>query len=299
MRCFPKTIGWHNWGAIMCDTELFAPLVAQALARHDLPSAPIEAGYPGTHAVFRAGECVVKLYAPLDLPDAYAEVRAYRASRALPMLPRLLGEGILQAGGYDWTYLITRHVPGVAAREVWAGLSPAARRHAMRALGAWSRAYHALPDPFAQPSPLSAAGFVRGRAGMVEKNAAALAEHPAFLELARANLDALMQREPITLLHADLTEDHLIIDGARYHVIDLADSRMGLESAEWLCVYFELARMDTDAFFEYIEASGRNWDAHARMDMMSCALLHGFGASILNSWGERTGRTMEQLFPEV
>jgi hypothetical protein len=57
--------------------------------------------------------------------------------------------------------------------------------------------------------------------------------------------------------------------------------------------------MDTDAFFEYIEASGRNWDAHARMDMMSCALLHGFGASILNSWGERTGRTMEQLFPEV
>lgn len=296
MKEFPSRVGWDNWGSIMLDAELFAPLVAQALQACGLPRADIEAGYPGTHAVFRAGDYVVKLYAPLDIPDAYAERRCYRAARGLPLIPRLYGEGVLHAGGYDWPYIVVAHMPGRAAREIWPGMDAPARRDAMAALGAWARAYHDLPDPFDSYSDLSAAGFLARRRAFAERAAAQLG---GFGEAALLNLDDLFAREELKLIHGDFTEDHLLISDGEYAVIDLADSMMNVEQAEWLCPWFELTRMDSDAFFAFLEASGRNWDAQARTDMMSATLLHRFGVDILKSWSKRTGLSFEELFPGV
>jgi Ser/Thr protein kinase RdoA (MazF antagonist) len=280
----------------MCDTELFAPLVSRALAAHGLPLSPIEAGFPGTHAVFRAGGYVVKLYAPLDIPDEYAERRCYRAANGMPLIPRLYGEGILRAGTYDWPYIVTEFMPGKAVRELWPEMGARERADAMRALGAWAKAYHALPDPFEPSSPLSIEGFERARRETAERTKAKLGD---FGKRAILNLDSLCARERPTLIHMDLTEDHLLIAEGGYAVIDLADSRMNFEQAEWICVWFELTRRDPDAFFAFLNASGRNWDAGARMDMMTAALLHGFGANILNSWSEKTGLSFDELFPEV
>lgn len=296
MKEFPKRIGWDNWGSFMCDAELFAPLVSEALAAHGLPLSPVEAGYPGTHAVFRAGDYVVKIYAPLDISDEYAERRCYRAARGMPRIPKFYGEGVLQAGGYDWPYIITQYMPGKAIREIWASMGARERADAMIALGTWAKAYHSLPDPFDAFSPLSADGFLRGSRAMAERTAAALGD---FGAAALSNLNDLFSREKPVLVHADLTEDHLLISGDKYAVIDLADSRMSVEPVEWICVWFELTRRDPEAFFTFLRASGRNWDARARMDMMSAALLHGFGANILNSWSERTGLSIENIFPEV
>ncbi len=296
MRTFPTHIGWDNWGSLMCDTELFAPLVEQALAANGLPSAPIEAGFPGTHAVFRAGDVVVKLYAPLGIPDEYAERRCYRAASGFPLIPRLRGEGTLSAGGFDWPYLITDFMRGRAVREIWADMDARKRADAMSALGIWARVYHALPDPFDAASPLSASGFLSGRRAMAAHTAEKLG---AFGQSALRNLDDLCSREKPALVHADLTEDHLLISDHGYAVIDLADSRMTCEPVEWLCVYFELTHRDAVAFFTFLAASGRKWSTQARMDMMTTALLHGFGAQILTSWSERTGLSYEQLFPEV
>ncbi len=293
---FPARIGWDNWGSLMCDAELFAPLVAQALAAHGLPLSPIVAGFPGTHAVFRAGNRVVKLYAPLDIPDAYAERRCYRAASGMPLIPKLYGEGILRAGGHEWPYIMNQFMPGRTVREIWVKMDARERADAMRALGAWTKAYHALPDPFEASSPLSADGFLRGWRETAAHTAAKLG---AFGQTAFQNLDGLCARERPVLVHADLTEDHLLISGGRYAVIDLADSRMTVEPVEWLCVWFELTRRDPGAFFTFLASSGRNWDARARKDMMAAALLHGFGASILDSWAQRTGLSLENIFPEV
>jgi hypothetical protein len=296
MKEFPARIGWDNWGSIMCDAELFTPLVSEALAAHGLSQSPIAAGFPGTHAVFRAGSYVVKLYAPLDIPDEYAERRCYRAANGLALIPRPYGEGVLRAGGHEWPYVITQFMPGRAAREIWAEMNARERADAMRALGAWTKAYHALPDPFEASSPLSADGFNRGWRETAARAAEKLGE---FGQAALLTLEGLRARERPVLVHADLTEDHLLISEDGYAVIDLADSRMTLEPVEWLCVWFELTRRDPTAFFTFLESSGRNWDVRARKDMMASALLHGFGANILNSWAQRTGLSIENIFPEV
>lgn len=296
LKGFPARIGWDNWGSLMCDAELFSPLVSQALAAHGLPLSPIVAGYPGTHAVFRAGDYVVKLYAPLGIPDEYAERRCYRAANGIPFIPRLYGEGVLRAGGHEWPYIINQYMPGRAVREIWAEVDARERADAMGALGAWTKAYHALPDPFEASSPLSADGFQREWRETAVRAAAKLGE---FAQTALESLDGLCARERPVLVHADLTEDHLLISGDGYAVIDLADSRMTVEPVEWLCVWFELTRRDPGAFFTFLASSGRNWNARARKDMMAAALLHGFGANILNSWAQRTGLSIENIFPEV
>jgi hypothetical protein len=187
-------------------------------------------------------------------------------------------------------------MPGKAVRELWAEMGARARADAMRALGAWAKAYHALPDPFEPSSPLSIEGFVRTRRETAERTKAKLGD---FGKRAILNLDSLCARERPALTHMDLTEDHLLISEGGYAVIDLADSRVNFEQAEWICVWFELTRRDPDAFFAFLNASGRSWDAGARMDMMTAALLHGFGANILNSWSEKTGLSFDELFPEV
>lgn len=296
MKGFPQHIGWDNWGTLMCDVALFSPLVSEALAAHCLPLAPIEAGYPGTHAVFRAGNFVVKLYAPLDISDEYAERRCYRAARGIPLIPKLYGEGVLHAGGYDWPYIILEHMAGTAVRDIWATMGAHARTEAMRALGTWAKAYHALPDPFSPASPLSTKGFVNNRRATATQTAVKLGH---FGEMALHNFDALCARERPVLIHGDLTEDHLLIRNGKYAVIDLADSMMCFPQAEWICVWFELTRRDPDPFYAFLEASGRNWTVQARKDMMTAALLHRFGANILSDWSKRVDLSYEKLFPEV
>ena len=67
MNGFPDSVNWENWGSLMTDVALFAPLVRRILARAGLAGESIRAGYPGTNAVFTVDDTyVVKLYAPLD-----------------------------------------------------------------------------------------------------------------------------------------------------------------------------------------------------------------------------------------
>lgn len=77
--------GPDDWAAVFTDKSAFRLLVREAMTRHGLPAdAPPENLTPGTNAVFRSGDYVVKLFAP-EGSGFYApeDFRAEIASYAL------------------------------------------------------------------------------------------------------------------------------------------------------------------------------------------------------------------------
>lgn len=310
---FPDQIGWHNWGALMCDGQLFEPLVRAVCARHQLPFHRLEAGFPGTHAVFVVdGAAVVKLYAPLGLPDAYAERRVYAAlaNHPLPLTPRYLGEGELEYQGRTWSYIACEYIEGSAVREVWPGLTQAQRQELARSVAEWAQAYHRLPDLFSSDLPLSASGWRRAYASQLAHSLDLLADGgwpEALLESLRALAEALapeLRDGPLALVHGDLTEDHLLIAPQRRALIDFADSRMAPVAYEWMALWFGLFQRDPEAFIAYLSACGTQWNAQQRSVALGAVLVHNYGApTLLDAWGRQsappqsTAQLLEALWP--
>ena len=67
MDRFTATIdGWTSWGRVFQSIEAFEPLIRHILSQHALPIAEIEHCTPGTNAVFKVGDLVVKIFAPKE-----------------------------------------------------------------------------------------------------------------------------------------------------------------------------------------------------------------------------------------
>lgn len=58
--------GWSSWGKIFQSIEAFEPLVKYIFNRHNLTFTEIEHCTPGTNAVFKVGNYVVKIFAPKE-----------------------------------------------------------------------------------------------------------------------------------------------------------------------------------------------------------------------------------------
>lgn len=96
---FAKTIeNWTDWGAVYQDIPAFLPLTRAIFAKEGLPPIRETARLtPGTNAVFRADDFVVKIFAPkesgLDAEsDFQTEQAAIRRAESLGIAtPKLRG----------------------------------------------------------------------------------------------------------------------------------------------------------------------------------------------------------------
>jgi hypothetical protein len=66
MQIFTEQINsWDDWGKLFQSIPAFTPLVERIFHKENLPLANIENLHPGTNAVFRVGEYVIKIFAPV------------------------------------------------------------------------------------------------------------------------------------------------------------------------------------------------------------------------------------------
>jgi len=112
-----KINNWDDWGKVYQSIPDFAPLAEYILQKENLPAAKLEHLTPGTNAVFRAGDYVIKMYAPpesgLDQSlDLQSELFSVRRANALGVLtPRLVAEGFVE-DKYRFAYLIMEYIEG-------------------------------------------------------------------------------------------------------------------------------------------------------------------------------------------
>lgn len=118
MSLFQHTIAdLAAWSEIFQNVRAFEPLVRHILDLHGLPQTAVENTTPGSHAVFRTGEYIVKVYAPdcFGWPcesDFLTEIAAMRHANRLGIaVPELIAYGRI-SDKYEFRYLIQTFVHG-------------------------------------------------------------------------------------------------------------------------------------------------------------------------------------------
>lgn len=249
----PRTDTAH-YAEHLGDVAYWRPWVEAVLDRHRLLGPPIEAPRVGTFPTFLVGDVVVKLFG--DRFDGAESAAAERAVHELlaghPDIPApaLVASGALFDDGHPWPYLVTERFPGRAVRElgddVVAGIAGD--------VGALVARLHALPAPpevaardLVDELRTTAPDRLR-RHGLPEH---LVEQVPAYLADAE---------EPTTLVHADITEDHVFVDGHRLvGIIDWGDAIVADRAYELPAAHFDALRGTN--LTSFLEGAGWRLDA--------------------------------------
>ncbi len=293
----PADIGWHNWKGLFTDAALWRPVVTQICREHHLAAAErVEAGFPGSNAVFVVDEqIVIKLFPPLFVHDYPVERDAYRLiGNTLDFVPKLLLEGTYH-DQIDWPYLVIEYRPGQPLRELRHLLDEANRLAVARELGRAIRAVHRLPlsgSIHFDPRPEKWQQFLRGRRTKCvdELRAKAILSESVIAEV-EIFLDTTPWLDPDfapCFINGDLTEDHLLLsahDGEwRFSaLIDWADCEAGAPEYDWIPLWFGLCGRDIAMFRAFIRAYDPelSFDQAFRGRLLVYTFLHLFGPAIV------------------
>ena len=308
----PSQVDWSGWGDLFVDVARWRPVVERICRTTAVASAThIEAGYPGTCAVFVVdGQVVVKLFPPMLWSDFEREREVYGVLNGrLAVLPGFLGSGVYR-DQVDWPYLLIAYRPGVPIREMYGALTAVAKQNLGQQVGHIIRTIHNTPLSDLTHFDASLSGwhtFLRQRQ---EQCLTDIAQRTALSQTLLRALSAFLVDfvsieldVPRCLLHADLTEDHLLLAGmgSRLHItalIDWADAEVAPPAYEWVALWFGLCQRDK-LFFEAV-MHGYDptfcWNEPFRWRMLAYTCWHRFGAHIIEHLQQQDGETrMETL----
>lgn len=123
MTLFTEQINnWDDWGKVYQSIPAFMPLAEHIMRRERLPYAQIENLTPGTNVVFKAGNYVLKIFAPEESGmdqtlDLQTELFAAKRSNSLGIsAPKLIAHGFAE-DKYRFAYLITEYIEGAELAE--------------------------------------------------------------------------------------------------------------------------------------------------------------------------------------
>jgi hygromycin-B 7''-O-kinase len=293
----PVITTWAEWGRMFTNVAQWTSAVREICRRHNLPVQHVEAGYPGTHAVFVVDKTyVVKIYTPLSPEDFDLECELYTLLGPNPRLrvPQLLAQGILE-DQIRWPYIITAFKPGVPIREVRARIPHRNLLRIAAELGEIVRELHRVPVASLTSLAHTHASwqqFVRQRQTEVAEAAqwAGILPEPVIAEIPGFLASALSGGEEasLALLNGDLTEDHILLEqrDGRWRIsglIDFGDALVGSRDYEWIALWF--SALDRD--YEELTAFMTAYDPHLKLNdafftrAMAFTFLHEFGPDIL------------------
>ncbi len=293
----PVVTTWAEWARIFTNTAQWTAAVQEICHRHHLPVQHVEAGYPGTNAVFVVDDAyVVKIYAPFCPEDFDLERELYALLGPNPRLPvpRLIAQGVLE-DQIRWPYIVIDFKPGVPIREVRDGIPQRNLERIATELGEMVQELHRVPVASLTSLPHTQTSwqqFVRQRQAEVAEPAhwagilpaAVVAEIPEFLASALAG----DKETPLALLNGDLTEDHILLEqrDGKWRIsalIDFGDALVGARDYEWIALWFSGLDRDYDELAAFMTA----YNPHLKLDgtfftrAMAFTFLHEFSIDIL------------------
>ena len=293
----PAKISWKHWSRVFTNPRLWDGPIREIIERNELPAGKPGQTFPGTCAVFQvtprppARPCLVKIFPPQCRTDALREAYCLRnLNRAGLPIPSLMASGHVRPG---WPYLVLGMLPGKAVRESCrSGLHPF--NPSFRRLGKLVRRIHKAGPPKTRTGWESWASFYERRGRKLKRD-------PLLSRFAKAFLPALRHVQPV-LLHADITEDHVLLKKCRNKwrlpgLIDFGDARMGPIEYEWPALWFGACARKPELFRAFLAGYGKSRPPNWRIRAMSATLLHTFVSRDITKLAMTTKRGLSRLEP--
>ncbi|MBN1875557.1 MAG: aminoglycoside phosphotransferase family protein [Anaerolineae bacterium] len=288
---------WEEWGRVFTNVSQWEAAVREICRREAIPVNDIEAGFPGTNAVFVVDQAyVVKIYAPFCREDFELERELYSllASIGNFPVPHLMAQGILE-DHIDWPYIVMNFIPGQPIAEVRAQIPKQNLNKIAGTLGRAVRQLHKIPLDVITSLDTSLEGWQKFLQQQRDKVVVAnqqqhvlppelIVEIPAFLDACLPELST----SPLVLLNGDLTQDHVLLvqNTNQWRIsglIDFADSLIGPREYEWIALWFGAL----DRNFDELQCFMHQYDPALSLDeaffqrAMAFTFLHEFGAEII------------------
>ncbi|MBQ4591091.1 MAG: aminoglycoside phosphotransferase family protein [Clostridia bacterium] len=272
MYLFDHTIvDLDGWAAVFQNIEAFEPLVRHILGRHGLPQTEIANTTPGSHAVFRAGKYLVKVYAPdcFGWPcesDFLTEIAAMRRANRLGIsVPDLVAHGRVY-DRYEFRYLIQTFVHGTEFGKT--ELSADEKVNVGKQL-------RGICDRMNVPCErFNDYDFIEDAIDDDEWDG-----FPADFRQSRADYIRNHPHGTPVYVHGDIHADNAILgdDGAIW-ILDFADSVTAPVEYEYASLFPGLFRLEAP----YLNGFFGEWDAETVAEQLTYGFcLHRFGAHII------------------
>lgn len=275
-----KIAGWEDWGRVYQSIPAFSALAEEIYRREKLPFSPLQNLTPGTNAVFRSGNTVVKIFFPKEsgldpTPDFRNEsaVCGYLTKRGLSA-PRLLAQGCIE-DAYTFFYLVTEYAEGQEAGDFLSAASPEQKQKFVRELKEILTALNRPAEGLIPPIDLLRRAAENPRLSRLP---------PTLAEEMRCRAQGLDLSNRV-LVHGDLTGENLLVTKQRtLAVIDCADACLAPGWYELGPIVFELFRCDPFLLRAFAEPQEDFIE-----QVLDSVCLHDFGADLLRVAAEREG----------
>lgn len=273
MSLFEQTIDNHSWGAIFQSTDAFRQLIKVIFERHNLDFTKIENLTPGSNAVFRVDDKVIKIFAPVEsgfyCNDFGIEIEAQKhANSMLVASPKLLYQGIVE-DKYLFRYIIMEFINGQEAEQKLLSFSDKQKNNFALQLKNITDKLNTAITSNAIPRLTIDGCFENSRWDNFPKK---------FCDERKSIINKI-SFDNYTYTHGDLTAENMIIsDDNTVYVIDFADSRIAPPYYEWPPIVFALFGCDTTMMTTYF-GDYHNNDFYEQLTLS--LLVHEFGADII------------------
>ncbi len=290
----PPVETWKDWSAIFSDTALWRPVVAEICSREGIACSNIEAGYPGTNAVYVIDRTyVVKVYNPVwEDFGVERDLHTILGRGNKVPIPSLVSSGQF-VDRIEWDYLITEFAEGTPIRELRDCISQYDLIEIARHLGEIVRALHEtdvsrLENLKQHETGLQLAHRRKSEIVKEMRDKKLLADNVVDEMESFVEASVGLGRDPFVLVHGDLTEDHLLLKRqagkwAITALLDFGDARLCPREYDWPALWLDLLRRNTStlrAFFEaYDRAVLEDEDFIRRAFVWT--LFHDFGTGIV------------------
>ena len=251
--------------------------LAVVCARHHLPASELTPFRHGTQVVWSVGGDVIKLFVPLWPEDARVEIALLeRAAGAGVAVPAFRAQGELDG----WPYVVMRRVDGVRIGDAWPTLDVAGRQRLAFSAGEAMAALASLPVDGLDWRAVTQDDLLAERRTRLVRDQLERGGDAALSESLQRFLDVLepLAPAPSVVLHADLTDDHFLVEGTRVTgVIDFADAFVGPWTYELAAPACFVTRGDVRAQAALLEGYGVAPSRDLCRAIRAWAVLHRYG----------------------
>lgn len=291
---------YDTYAANFMEIGVWRPFAQQVAQKHHLtPDEPIRTGVAGTYPTFIiADRWVVKFFGQLYWGEE-SYLAEWHANQLVGQYPEILAPTVIATGhlfgeghSWHWPYLIFEFIPGISVGEVYAKISLEDKLGMAKQLGSICNRLHRISltgTPFYSPKGWECySRFLEAQQRICVDNHKKWESLPerliAQIEDFLLPVDEIVDPQtPPSLIHADITRDHILGQIADGHwetkaLIDFGDAMVGDLFYELVALHLDAFQCDRRLLNAFLAAYGLS--NHQRKDFprkaMSVALLHQF-----------------------
>lgn len=266
---------WASWGRVFQSVEAFELLVQHIFTKEKICFDKIEHCKPGTNAVFKVGNYIIKIYAPEESglnteSDYYTEIFGMERANALDIaVPKLVAKGAVD-DKYKFRYLIMDYIDGQTLGDIENTLSNKQKM----IIGQKLRRITDMMNTSCQA--FNNIDIINRELNNKRWN--------TFLDSFNDERIEYLKRLAIknkVYVHGDLNPDNVLIDkNGNVYIIDFADALLAPSEYELPAIICELFCFDKSYMTGYF---GEQNNEKIMELCLKGLLIHDFGSNIIRS----------------